>query len=165
MVKQARWSMLWVFFSLGCAGCNKGTDHPPVYAVTGAVTYRGAPVAGANVVFRPVGEGRGAVGETDKDGQFKLTTYDANDGASAGDYIVVVQKTGGESEWTQKINEMNPKSTLEYEDWLLKNKVPRDFGVKTLRHLPQKYAQAELSPLRATVTAAGPNDFSFALKD
>lgn len=85
---------------LGCSG--RGTDKwrqmmPPTYAVSGNVTFKGKPLAGATVVFHPR-EGisasrRAAAGLTDSAGRFTLTTLKPGDGAAAGSFLVTVEKT------------------------------------------------------------------------
>jgi hypothetical protein len=56
------------------------------------VTYKGKPVAGATVVFLCPGAPRLAVGKTDERGEYKLTTYEPNDGAMIGNHVVTVKK-------------------------------------------------------------------------
>jgi hypothetical protein len=61
---------------LALAGCGGGDDSPP--AVTGKVTYRGAPLAGGTIVFTPDpergGDGPIAWGEIDAEGRYSLKT-------------------------------------------------------------------------------------------
>ena len=73
-------------------GCSN-SDKPPTYAVTGTVTLRGQPLAGAAVTFVPTGQdGEAASAITDADGKYELTTWDAGDGARPGQYRVKVSK-------------------------------------------------------------------------
>ena len=59
--------------------------------VTGAVAHNGAPLAGAKVAFH----GRyTAVGITDTDGRFALSTFEPDDGAFPGVYVVVIEADG-----------------------------------------------------------------------
>ncbi len=63
-------------------------------AVEGIVTYEGKPIDEAQVVFHPLDataapENR-PLGITDDQGRFRLTTFDANDGAPIGAYKVTV---------------------------------------------------------------------------
>jgi hypothetical protein len=76
------------------SGCSWGTGRPPTYQVNGAVSMKGQPLEGATVVFVPA-EGAShepATGITDAAGQFKLSTFLADDGAMAGDYRIKVSK-------------------------------------------------------------------------
>ncbi len=63
-------------------------------AVTGVVSYEGKPIDEAKVVFHPVDTSTAPdhrpLGITDEQGRFRLTTFDANDGAPMGTYKVTV---------------------------------------------------------------------------
>lgn len=83
---------LVLFAGCGSGGVGSG-DQQDVYPVTGKVTMNGAPVAGATVTFSPQGKQPVAYGRTNSSGEYALTTYEANDGAAAGDYTVMVSKT------------------------------------------------------------------------
>lgn len=78
-------------------GCGNNDEYATV-PVSGVVTCKGKPVANATVNFSPLrGQGRAedktgrlALGMTDKDGRFTLTTYENNDGAIVGKHVVTV---------------------------------------------------------------------------
>jgi hypothetical protein len=78
----------------------------PVYPVKGRVSFTGRPLAGALVVFeRREGSVQGGVtvptrstGRTDQTGEFQLMTYQGNDGAPAGEYLVGILATSPRSE-------------------------------------------------------------------
>ncbi|WP_437190920.1 carboxypeptidase-like regulatory domain-containing protein [Planctomicrobium sp. SH527] len=79
------------------AGCGGGgskdkweKQRPSVYPVTGVVTLNGEKLEGAVVTFRPKNGTDAATGKTDSDGRFRLTTFDSNDGATAGEFTVTV---------------------------------------------------------------------------
>lgn len=78
---------------VGCGGAPED-NRPDRTPVSGSVVIGGVPVPGAMVVFSPAIQegGRGAMGTTDKDGNFALTTFEKGDGAVPGDYIVLVSK-------------------------------------------------------------------------
>lgn len=75
-------------------GCGKKQDRVAVYPVTGKVTFQGKPAANAFVAFHPAGGTEGsrvpASGHVDDAGVYRLTTFESNDGAPAGEYIVTV---------------------------------------------------------------------------
>jgi hypothetical protein len=76
-------------------GCGWGHDAeaPPVFPVSGQVTFNGRPAAGAYVVFHPKGASPGIPApraNVDAQGKFALGTYAAQDGAPAGEYAVTV---------------------------------------------------------------------------
>jgi hypothetical protein len=88
-------------------GCSKAPPRPAVHPVSGKVTFDGRPAAGAQVVFHPK-TATAAIptpsAKADSQGNFSLTTYDAADGAPAGDYAVTVElrpvvTKNGELEW------------------------------------------------------------------
>jgi hypothetical protein len=79
------------------AGCSKGgTSKKVCYPVKGELTVQGKPAEGATVMFQPRdanpaewsdGYPRATVGA---DGKFQVSTYGENDGAPAGDYVILV---------------------------------------------------------------------------
>jgi len=119
-------------------GCNRsGLNLAPV---EGVVTYKGAPVAQAGVLFRPAA-GPIAIGTTDGDGHFRLMTAN-QDGALIGDHRVAVTKT-------QQLAQQVPGEHF-----------PR---YETKYIIPQKFGSPETSELTATVTS-GKNQVEFELK-
>lgn len=93
-----------VLLSLVLAGCG-GSNEYETTPVSGVVTCHGKPVANATVNFTPLPaegrapgqRGRVALGLTDKDGRFKLTTYNDDDGAIVGKHTVTVSLNIDES--------------------------------------------------------------------
>jgi len=78
------------------AGCG-GESFPETYPVTGVVTFKGKPLAGADVQLVPSDPAvRSAGGTTDAEGKFSVTTYfnpqNQTEGAMAGEYAVTVSK-------------------------------------------------------------------------
>src|SRR5437588_8824939 len=79
-----------VVLALGMVGC--GSKDQPIRA-GGIVTWEdGSPIAQAQVEFVPQGEGKAAMGMSDTNGRFELTTFNTGDGALRGTYKVVVVK-------------------------------------------------------------------------
>ena len=75
---------------IGCGGGGAGTAP-----VSGHVTYKGKPLAKANVSFTPVeGATRAATGLTDSNGYYTLGTFGASDGALPGKYRIAVIARG-----------------------------------------------------------------------
>ncbi len=76
-------------------GCGQ-REAVKLFPVSGKVTFRGEPAANALVVFhdkRPRDELRNLPiprARTDDDGSFRLSSYETNDGAPAGEYRVTV---------------------------------------------------------------------------
>ncbi|QDU90773.1 hypothetical protein Pla175_41860 [Pirellulimonas nuda] len=83
-------ALLGIVLCSGCGGASMGD-------VSGTVSFNGAPVTGVVVYFRPVpppGESyaatKAAFGEVDSQGQYRLTTTNANDGAAVGKHKVSI---------------------------------------------------------------------------
>src|SRR5687768_13818099 len=73
-----------LFNGLITAGCGGSSGMAPV---SGSVTYKGKPVAKANVSFTPLeGTGRAASAFTNESGRYTLGTLTASDGAAPGKY-------------------------------------------------------------------------------
>ena len=118
------------------AGC--GPSRPATTRVSGLVTFKGAPVAEADVNFIPA-DGRPASGRTDAEGRFSLSTFVPGDGVLPGEHVVTVSK--------QVASKSNP-------DDIYQNYVDL---------LPPQYGSLQTSPLRATVEAGGSHDLTFDL--
>jgi hypothetical protein len=129
---------LCIYLTLA-TGCGSG--RPKCVVVSGVVTYRGKPLEGATVTFIPA-KSRPASGFTDVQGRFTLQTFSAGDGVVLGEHVVCVTKTVVDPTITEK------------------TPYPR-----TTSLLPSRYGTPVRSPLKATVTAEGPNDFKFDLTD
>ena len=76
---------------LAClVGCGEGKTAP----VNGRVKLKdgsdGSVLAGYSLTFEAEGGKTSAVGEVDRDGTFKLSTFGANDGAMPGKYRVAI---------------------------------------------------------------------------
>ncbi|MEX2112156.1 MAG: hypothetical protein WD845_03175 [Pirellulales bacterium] len=113
------------------SGCRE-PQGPHCYPVHGQVQQAGKPLAEALVVFYPLDVPPvpfpKPTAHTDGQGRYELTTFTTGDGAPAGRYAVTVEL-----------------------------RAPRQVGEEIVRDgpsvLPQRYAQAETSGLRAEVTA------------
>jgi hypothetical protein len=142
------------------AGCS-GSDLPPrpkTVPVTGKVLYKGLPVDGATVGF--LGDGRipPALGKTDAQGRFELTTSAPGDGAVAGNHQVIVTKIVG----TKAAKAATGPMSMEDAAKRAQSKT-EDAGPQSL--LPEHYGEAATSGLSFEVKASGPNDFTIDLKD
>jgi len=97
------------------AGCSGDLSVPATVPVKGVVTYKGKPVLGVRVkFFRQDGQHENAfipTGETDKGGQFALSTGAPLNGAPEGQYNVAF-------EWPM----LDPKQAVETEIDKLKGK-------------------------------------------
>jgi hypothetical protein len=144
------------------SGCGGGVDdRPEVAAVSGKVTYKSEPVIGANVVFRSEGSPRVASGITNDKGEYKLTTFDTDDGAVVGDHAVVIMKNApaGDSALPK---DPTPE---DYAKMMAESKSDGPPGSEGEGLLPSKYASPETSGLTRTVVAGEKNEYNFDLTD
>ncbi len=90
-----RLALVAVLFVSIAAICGCAEKRVNVFPVSGKVTYKGKPAAGAIVVLHPVNavgfEGVAPIGTVGDDGSFTLTVYDPGDGAPEGDYVATIQ--------------------------------------------------------------------------
>jgi hypothetical protein len=137
---------------LGCGGASK-----PV-KVSGVVSLDSKPLAGATVVFTPAdGKGNLASGRTDADGNFRLTTFQVNDGARPGDYKITVDvdevpnlPAGGNP------MQMNEKEKKEF----FMRSAPKNRAAEAAKKkpdsvVPKVYRDVTKTPLKQRVPADG----------
>jgi hypothetical protein len=128
------------------------------------VTYRGRPVAGAAVAFLAQGVSRPASGDTNDSGEFRLTTFEPNDGAVAGAHTVTVTKFSEQPAPPPPPVEQSPDQEV---DPAVIEKAMREHVQrveKARSELPLKYANFNTSDLRFEVVR-GENDFNIQLVD
>jgi hypothetical protein len=94
-IPRHRAIFLWAAIGLLAAGCGRcEKNRVAVHPVQGAIQFRGQPMEGAFVSLHPKSATDGVPtprATVAKDGTFTVTTYDGNDGAPEGDYVVTVQ--------------------------------------------------------------------------
>ncbi len=144
-----------VMFCLACVamcGCgSQRTDQwtearPKVYPASGIVQYNGEPLEGASVVLRSESEPRAAYGVSDASGEFKLTTFEQDDGAVAGMHQVRITKI----ETKEAPAPVDPEA----------NVIPAE----EVSLLPARYGDFTKSGLTAEVIPDGANRFEFMLQ-
>lgn len=120
--------------ALTFAGC--GPKRPETAQVSGRVTYQGKPVVEGRIMFQPE-QGRPATASIAADGTYRLTTFEAGDGAVLGRHRVTIE--------SRRITVPNaPKSFAD------ETKAP--VGPPKVEWLvPEKYSNRETSPLTADV--------------
>lgn len=159
----AGWLAVSVFvaFSVGCGGGAK--DGPKTVPVTGTVTFKGQPVAGATVALSPKTAGlRAAVGITDAAGRFQLTTLTPGDGAMPGSYGVQIAKIeGADAAAAPAVEDPIAASQRAAKEGKLEPLAGPE-AVKDL--LPVKYKSPNTSGLTAEVKQ-GANDLRFDLTE
>lgn len=141
------------FAVVGCGGASLKTEM-----VTGVVTLDGAPVEGATVTFSPTSGGVMAVGQTDAEGKYTLTSQQGGapgKGAVVGEYQVGVVKSVNTA--PQPTQEEREKASAEGRD------ISKDYPAKYEDLVPKQYKLPQFSGLTASVKA-GENTFDFELK-
>lgn len=140
------------------AGCSSEGDKSAskLAAAKGVVKYNGKPVAGANVLFSPK-EGSPAMGMTDKDGNFTVTTG-GRPGAEIGKFKVVVSKQ-------QSIEGGKPVEQMKPED--MERMIREGKSLTPPKpEFPTRYTSLDTTTLEADVAAdAASNVFEFNLVD
>ncbi len=125
---------LFVLGVLVLSSCGSREGRKPVFPVKGQVFHKGKAAVGAVLVFHPKTAadpaGPRPHARVGADGAFTLTTYQAQDGAPAGDYVV----------------------TIDWRQGAAHGKAPGGWSP-----LPTEYSSPDASPLRATIRE-GSND-------
>ena len=136
---RARRILLTLSLAVGSSGCGgPGIDKPPLAPVTGAVTFKGQPLAKGEIFFNPA-EGRPARGAIENGQIVNVYTFVPGDGAPVGDLQVAVFAT-----------------ELDSSD-------PSGMAVKSL--IPEKYNDAAKSGLTAKVEAGKENKLDLTLTE
>lgn len=137
------------------AGCGGGTDkykakRPKTVSVTGKLTFKGAPVADATVVFAPTEpSGVAASSQTDSSGTLLPKAFPPDPGMVPGVYKVVATK------FEQAAAPATPSGG--HDDPMLLAK-PKNL-------LPKKYADASTSDVSITITDKGTDSLAIELKE
>jgi hypothetical protein len=166
------WKCLAVLaLALVVAGCSDG--GPRLYKAGGTVTYKNAPVEGAQVTFA-YDDGNFANGTTDAAGKFQLTYMGKPGGAALGKCKVSVSKVVAPKVASAPSND-KPKTK---EEWEAKKKMMEGGGAMRTTiddskaaaaaapSIPRKYADGTSSGLVFEIKAnEKENDFPIELKD
>jgi len=165
------WALLALLVVVG--GCSKGSTSVGAVPVTGLVLLDNEPVAGVTVSFSPDDpkKGMAAVGTTDSQGRFKLTTRVAGDGAVPGEYTVTISKSSAKATGTATVAaSSDPRSSsgnlTEEQKREALAKMTEAQKQKTYTSgsdIPAKYASRDTSGFTASVTSGGPNELTFAM--
>jgi hypothetical protein len=129
----------WIFI-VALAGCSSSRTSP----VTGVVTLDGKPVADASVQFVPQGKGRDATAQTDKNGEFAMSTFKPRDGMLPGEYKIVITPSTGPVDPTQYASS----------DAAMSGAAAKPPPRKEVS-FPGKYTRADQTPLTQTIPASG----------
>ena len=105
-----------------------------------------APCLVAVIQFVPQGTGRDATGETDKNGNFAMSTFKARDGALPGTYKVVIAPPIGTADKTQYGSAEDAMAAA------TKAPVKKE---SARPGFPQQYTRPDLTPLTQEVPVPG----------
>jgi hypothetical protein len=137
------WNLLVICLVLALAGCSGGAATSPV---TGIVTLDGKPLAGASIQFVPQGTGRDATAETDKNGEFAMSTNKPRDGVVPGTYKVVISPPTGTADTTQYATA---------EEAMAAASKPPAKKASTGPAFPEQYSRPDQTPLTQEVPVQG----------
>ena len=154
---------------LSVTGCSSKLS---TVSVTGTVLHKGKPLEGASVMFgrgsRDITMGEIAIGKTDADGRFALSTYigpqDEMKGAVVGKYDVTISKYVIPPGMT----EAQYKALVAEVDRISASGAMMPPGQQQpdlVEMLPAQFSAIGKSELSADVTSKGPNDFKFDLTE
>jgi hypothetical protein len=147
-------------FLVGGPGCS-GSG---LVNVQGLVTLDGKPLANAHVNFATAdGKGHPAVGLSDRDGRFRLTTYKPDDGALPGEYrvtVVVTVLVEADPSVTAKYKGVDLSKITKEEMLQMRADVSRRYNEALKKAppstVPDAYGNFSTTPLLVRLTASGP---------
>jgi hypothetical protein len=132
----------------GCTSRSSNSNLPPLVKVTGTVTYQGQLIEGADVTFNNVEAGHTAVGKTDANGKFVLTT-EGDEGVVAGKQVVAIRRVDVIDNTPPGVDvSAGGVATPPTIRWIV----------------PEKYSIPATSGLTADVSSSGPQEIPFDLK-
>ena len=133
------------------AGCRKKSnlpaDFPEVFQLKITVIQNNAPLEGAMVSLKPIGQANkyanGCSAVTDTAGIASIKTF-GQDGVPAGKYKIIISKSTDEG-GTEVTDEFGGKSIV---------------GAKVYSHVEKKYTVEETAPFEIEVTKGGENSMT-----
>ena len=135
------------FLTVGCGSGDEWTaKRPKVYRAQGVVKLDGKPLDEATVIYHSQSNDVSAQGVTDKNGNFTLTTYNANDGAVEGKHKVVITKRTYEKRKTKYDSPEESSIAL----------IPKEL-------LPIKYSLPTTTTVEVEVSGKGTNNATIEL--
>jgi hypothetical protein len=150
----------WMIVATVLGGCSRAPKHPPTAPVHGTVTYHGKPVEGAQVAFLcSQAGGRPAIGKTDAEGRYTLSTFGVNDGALIGRHSITISKFV----FDRRAEATGKKSSLPT-TFLPPDGMRDRANGDAYYALPRKYSDVTQSGLTANVEPTG-SEIDFCLTD
>ena len=134
------------------AGCRPANQLKGLVPGAGKLLYNNEIVEGAHISLIPVDQSgtiRPAVGVTDAQGRFQLTTLQPEDGVFPGEFKVVVSKR-------------IPGKLISHE---MIGNIPKSVYAEDIHLLPKRYSDYAKTPLTITVQKKGDKNMIFELQD
>jgi hypothetical protein len=134
-------ALLAIISSFTLSGCSR--PEGPTYEladVTGTVMMDGAPIAGVEVIFEPIGNGSLSFGTTDAKGQYQLHHNIGVEGCGLGEHRVRLNKMGepGTPDDTKNLLPSRYNEKSEFTANVKAGKNTFDFELKSDRNVPKK---------------------------
>lgn len=151
----------WMIVATFLVGCSRGLQGPPTAPVHGTVTFQGKPVEGAQVAFFcPQAGGRPAIGKTDAEGHYTLSTFGVNDGALIGRHSATISKFA----FDRSTGASDQKPLSPPLNYLPPDAAQGRLSAGTHYALPWKYSDVSQSGLTADVEPEG-SEVNFNLQE
>ena len=141
----------------GCGSDKSGREA--TCEVSGKVTFGGAPLEGATVSFFPGAGQRSAMGITDSEGEYVLTTYEYGDGAMPGPYRVSIRKSVPKKPATESSHDAYASGKI---DGSAMHDAKKEDDSNSA--IPEHYSNPDDSGFVADVKAEGENRVDLALE-
>lgn len=155
------WSLGLMIISL--VGCGGGAGIV-VVPVSGKLTRQGKPVEKALVTFMTTASPRSAVGTTNANGEFKLTTINTDDGAMPGEHVITISKMPEPGANSAAL----PQTPEDYAKYMSQqpggSRQPPGKSAAD-KSIPEKYGSPSTSGLKRTVVKGEPNHFEIDLTE
>ena len=169
MTNISRAVSLFIALALLCiVGCGSGGNEPKLVAADGVLTYKGAPLWEATVVFVPE-KGPVAMGRTNLEGKFELSTGTRR-GAIPGPCKVAISLLSSEGADSSDVDAISKLARTPEEAQAqfkkiseMQKKMATGPQKKPVSVIPEKYLKAETSNLSYTIQANGDNHFKIDL--
>ncbi len=150
MTISSRILSTWVCVCLAI-GCSSSSSGPKLVPADGKVTFQGQPLAGATVMFVPE-KGPFAMGITDKDGKFQLSTGTSRGVVVGPVKVSVTAAEGGKQEdpGTASKRPQTPAETAEFmkkAEEFSKAAASGKADAQPKSRIPEKFGKTETSGL------------------
>lgn len=147
----------------GCGGTERPDGLPDLVPYSVKVTYKGANVDGANVLFSPTSGEYSAAGTTDQEGVAVMKTDGQYAGVPVGEYRVSVTKIDSKSDASLPGSQGSPTNPGAYGAAFEASQKKAPSGPKYL--LPEKYSSFDKSELKVSVSEGGSGQEAIVLAD